>query len=384
MNTPQARIYIACGGTGGHLYPGMAIASELRERGQDATLLISPKEIDQQAARSNPDFEFATLPAVGMSGLNFVGFCKGFWRSYQAARALYQKNPPLAVVAMGGFTSAPPVFAARRYHAVSFLHEANAIPGRANRWLARWVQEAFVHFPSSAARLKHVKATPVGMPVRPQFQDLDPAACRMMLGLDPQRPVLLIMGGSQGASAINELVIDALPHFTSRISGLQYIHLTGPKDEGRVKAAYERLGCKALVRPFLTEMELAMGAATAAISRAGASSLAEVAALRLPVLLIPYPHAADNHQFYNALEFVETGAARLMAQSIATPGLVYEAVNGLLNDEALRNGIREALGQWHKAGAAAVVADRVMVSLGLARPQTGGESSLVRGPLPVV
>jgi UDP-N-acetylglucosamine--N-acetylmuramyl-(pentapeptide) pyrophosphoryl-undecaprenol N-acetylglucosamine transferase len=352
-------VYIACGGTGGHLYPGMAVAEELQEAGCDVTLLISPKEVDQSAARSNPHLQFATLPAVGLVSMNLPGFLKGFWQSYRTAKKLFAAKPPRAVVAMGGFTSAPPVLAARCYGAASFLHEANSIPGRANRWLAPWVNEVFVHFPTASGRFRGRHVTVAGMPVRPQFQPMDAESCRVTLGLDGRSPLLLVMGGSQGASAINDLMARSIPLLAKRFPQVQYLHLTGPNDEERMRTIYGAHKRRAVVRPFLTEMELAMNAATAAVSRAGASSLAELAVLRLPAVLIPYPIAADNHQFHNAMQFVETGAARMMGQSIATPELLVEALETLLMDEGARQAMREALGRWQKPQAAREVAGRV-------------------------
>jgi UDP-N-acetylglucosamine--N-acetylmuramyl-(pentapeptide) pyrophosphoryl-undecaprenol N-acetylglucosamine transferase len=356
--TPNA-VYIACGGTGGHLFPGMAVAEELQEAGCDVTLLISPKEVDQSAARSNPHLQFATLPAVGLVSMNLAGFLKGFWQSYRAVRKMFEDKPPRAVVAMGGFTSAPPVLAARRHGVASYLHEANSIPGRANRWLAPWVNEVFVFFPVAGERFRGRRVTVVGMPVRPQFQPMDAESCRVTLGLDGHAPTLLVMGGSQGAAAINDLMSQAIPLLAERFPQVQYLHLTGPKDEERMRKIYEMHKRRAVVRPFLTEMELAMNAATAAVSRAGASSLAELAALELPAVLIPYPIAADNHQFHNAMQFVETGAARMMSQSIATPELLAEALETLLLDEGARRSMREALARWQRPLAAREVAGRV-------------------------
>lgn len=360
MGAPMTNVvYIACGGTGGHLYPGMAVAGELQEAGCDVTLLISPKEVDQSAARSNPHLQFATLPAVGLVSMNVPVFLKGFWQSYRAARKMFRDKPPRAVLAMGGFTSAPPVLAARAYGAACYLHEANSIPGRANRWLAPWVSEVFVHFPAAETRFRGRHVTVAGMPVRPQFQPMDAESCRVTLGLEARAPVLLVMGGSQGASAINDLIARSIPILGNRFPRVQYLHLTGPKDEARMRNLYERGKRRAVVRPFLTEMELAMNAATAAVSRAGASSLAELAVLRLPAVLIPYPAAADNHQFHNAMQFVETGAARMMGQSIATPALLADALETLLLDEKVRQPMREALGRWQKPQAAREVAGRV-------------------------
>src|SRR5438034_7262984 len=157
---------------------------------------------------------------------------------------------------------------------------------------------------------------------------MDAASCRVNLGLDADRPVLLVMGGSQGASAVNHLVSQSLALLSTQSPDLQFLHLTGAGDFKKVGDAYAARKLKAVVRPFLTEMELALGAATVAISRAGASSLAELAAMRVPVVLIPYPSAADNHQFYNASRYLESRCARMVAQEKATPEVLRDMFKG--------------------------------------------------------
>src|SRR5665213_2786686 len=192
-------VAIACGGTGGHLFPGVAVGEQLRARGCDVTLMISPKDVDQQAIKSIFGMEIVTLPAVGLVGIRFAGFCWGFLKSFRVSRVHFRRRRPKCVLAMGGFTSAPPVLAGRRSGAKTFLHESNSIPGRANRWLARWVDGAFVYFPSVAGKLAARRVEVVGMPVRPQFvETITPAAARTAMGLDPEAPTLLVMGGSQG------------------------------------------------------------------------------------------------------------------------------------------------------------------------------------------
>ena len=147
------RIAIACGGTGGHLFPGLAVASQLMERGCAVTLVISPKDVDQQAVREATGMEILTLPAIGLKRGGEVAFLRGLSRSYRTASRLFKSRPAEAALAMGGFTSAAPVLAARRCGARTFLHESNSIPGRANRWLSWLISQAFVGFPSAAGRL---------------------------------------------------------------------------------------------------------------------------------------------------------------------------------------------------------------------------------------
>ncbi len=365
MTPPDANqplIAIACGGTGGHLFPGLAVADRLVRRGCAVTLLVSPKDVDQQAVKTAAGMEIVTLPAVGLSHGRAMAFARGFLRSYRAAKKHFRSRPPLAVLAMGGFTSAPPVLAARRLGARTFLHESNTIPGRANRWLSWTVDRAFVGFPHAAARLHTRKVTCTGTPVRPQFQPRDSAECRTKLGLDPARPVLLVMGGSQGASGINTLVVDSLPLLVKSAPQLQLFHLAGPNDAEKVRHACAALNFKAVVHPFFAEMELALGAATAAVSRAGASSLAELAAMGLPAALVPYPAATDNHQFHNARAFADTGAARVLEQKSATPETLVPIILELIADAPPRATMRTALANWHRPEAADRIADEILRS----------------------
>jgi len=264
----------------------------------------------------------------------------------------------VAVLAMGGFTSAPPVWVAKELGIKTFLHESNAVPGRANRLLARLVNEAFLGFPEAAARLNARKHTVTGTPVRPEFQVRPAADCRRALGLDPDLPTVLVVGGSQGASGLNKLVLAALPGLSAR--RWQWIHLTGANDFERVKAAYAQAGLRAVVRPFLAEMDLALGAATAAISRAGASSLAEMAALQLPTILVPLPTAADNHQYFNARLLADSGAARLLDQQTGTPAEVAASLTSLMEDAAVRSQLRTALARWQAPQSAAEIAASIL------------------------
>jgi UDP-N-acetylglucosamine--N-acetylmuramyl-(pentapeptide) pyrophosphoryl-undecaprenol N-acetylglucosamine transferase len=376
---PNTRIAIACGGTGGHLFPGLAVAAELRARGCAITLLISPKEVDQLFVKRITDMEVVTLPAVALQDRNYLSFARHFWQSWRAARQAFAAQPPDAVLAMGGFTAAPPVFAAKKFGAQTFLHESNTIPGRANRFLAGRVDAAFVGFPEAAHRLRARDILVVGTPVRPQFSpapmpQIPASIYRTSLGLDPVRPVALVTGGSQGASGLNELIIAALPALADRANAWQWLHLTGAKDEERVKAAYAAHGFKAVVQPFLAEMELALNAATAVVSRAGASSLAEIAALRLPALLVPLPTAADNHQLQNARAFASTGAARLLEQNAATPDTTAALLRELMEAPAARTEMQTALAKWHTPKAARKIADTILQAVATRREREAADA----------
>jgi UDP-N-acetylglucosamine--N-acetylmuramyl-(pentapeptide) pyrophosphoryl-undecaprenol N-acetylglucosamine transferase len=366
------RVAVACGGTGGHLFPGLAVADWLDRSGCAVTLLISAKEVDKQAAKLAHGMEIVCLPAVGLARRRGFAFLRGFLQSWRMASRLFAGAPPQAVLGMGGFTSAAPILAGKRCGARTFLHESNTIPGRANRWLARIADGVFIGFPSAARRLLNRNITVTGTPVRPQFQPGNAPSRRVALGLAAERPVLLVMGGSQGASGINSLVVRTLPMLAALYPQWQWLHLTGAPGRDEVQRAYANLGLHAVVLPFLPAMELALGAATAAISRAGASSLAEIAAMRLPSLLIPYPAATDQHQMHNARAFMTTGAARVLDQARAEPGALVQALRDLIESEGARARMREALSQWHAPDAARSIANAIL--------QAGSTPALTTGP----
>jgi UDP-N-acetylglucosamine--N-acetylmuramyl-(pentapeptide) pyrophosphoryl-undecaprenol N-acetylglucosamine transferase len=365
MNSPAQKplVAIACGGTGGHLFPGLAVAGELQRRGCDVALLISPKDVDQQAVKTATGVTIHTLPAIGLQGKNYLPFLASFGKSLFVAWKIFHRRRPDAVLAMGGFTSAPPVFAGKDLGAKTFLHESNTIPGKSNRFLSRFVDAAFVGFPEAAARLKTKKTSVTGTPVRPQFSQsaIRNPQSAIALGLDPNLPTVLVVGGSQGARGLNDLVLSALPLLAQK--NWQWLHLTGAADFEKVQTAYAKFGLKAVVKPFLAEMDLALGAATACVSRAGASSLAEMAAMRLPSVLVPLPTAAENHQFFNAAAFEKTGAAKLLDQKNSPPEKVAAVISELVENEATRSQIQTALAQWHAPNAAAEIAENILTAI---------------------
>ena len=358
MNPPAKRIAIACGGTGGHLFPGLAVGDALVARGCEVMLLVSPKEVDQTAVKSAYGMEVESLPVVALSG-NLPRFAAGFWSSLGQCRKLFRDNPPDAVLAMGGFTSAPPVLAGKFIGARIFLHEANAVPGRAVKLLAPLADEVFVQFPAAMPRVLSTDIRATGLPVRSAMEPLAKADARTALGLADDRPVLLVMGGSQGAQSINQALIDSLPHLAKAVPGLQFIHLTGSGSVEPVRQAYEALGLSAVVRPFLTEMEYALGAADLALSRSGASSLAEFSAMELPAILIPYPTAVDDHQRLNARSFVDIGAARCFHQKQLTPNLLVSQLSELFGSPAKLEVMAGAMKQWKAAQATEEVVQRM-------------------------
>jgi UDP-N-acetylglucosamine--N-acetylmuramyl-(pentapeptide) pyrophosphoryl-undecaprenol N-acetylglucosamine transferase len=365
MNRPvqsYPHVAIACGGTGGHLFPGIAVGREVLARGGRVTLYISEKEVDRQAVAAINDLSVVALPSVGLTKGRWLAFLAGVLRSRRLAREQFRKDPPQVVLAMGGFTSAGPVLAGRSVGAKCFLHDSNFIPGRANRWLARVADGVFVAFLEAQARFK-VPSEVTGTPVRLEFHTVNSTSAREALGLRPDDPVLLVMGGSQGAAGINRLLVEALPCLVERLPRLQYVHLTGATDLEAVQSAYHRLGVKALVRIFCADMHHALGAATLAVSRAGGSSLAEIAATRTPAVLIPYPAAADQHQQFNAAALAGSGAARVVAENSISGAAFGGLLAGMLEDAAALAAMHERLANWQPLDAAARIVDAIFTRL---------------------
>ncbi len=345
-------VAIACGGTGGHLFPGMAVGEKLLDRGYEVALLVSNKEVDQLSAGSASGMKVVSLPAVPLLRGNLPAFVKGFWKSFRQVRRFFREQRPAAVLAMGGFTSAAPILAGRLAGARTALHEANSFAGRANRLLAPWVNHVFIGFAAAAHQLGNRSVQFTGTPVRSQFQPADPEPCRMALGLDPAHPVVLIMGGSQGASAVNKAVLEAVPKLLAQIPGIQFLHLTGTATFESVSAAYKAITNRAKVLPFLREIDLALGAASVVVSRAGASSLAEIAAMQVPSILVPYPAAADDHQYHNARALAQPGAARMFVQSQLRADQLAAAITELIADPFIAEQMKAELRKWHYPAAA--------------------------------
>jgi UDP-N-acetylglucosamine--N-acetylmuramyl-(pentapeptide) pyrophosphoryl-undecaprenol N-acetylglucosamine transferase len=343
------RIVIACGGTGGHLFPGLAVAEALLARHHEVRLLVSEKAVDQTALRSltvhgGSALSVRSLPAVGYTGAKqALHFGAGLARATRTCASLCKEFSPDAVLGMGGFTSAPAVIAASWNRAPSLIHESNAIPGKANRWAGILAGHIAVGLADCAPFFGRKPVTVTGTPIRAALRKGKVADAREQLGLDPKRLTVLIVGGSQGARAINDAVASALPWLDGWTERAQFVHLSGAHDEEFVRDAYQGNGFTASVTGFCERMELAYSAADVVVSRAGAGTLTEIAAFGLPAILIPYPFAAADHQAHNARVFERAGAARMIRQSQlgghhAEKGeRLGEAIAGLLGDDAQRH-----------------------------------------------
>jgi UDP-N-acetylglucosamine--N-acetylmuramyl-(pentapeptide) pyrophosphoryl-undecaprenol N-acetylglucosamine transferase len=341
-------VIIACGGTGGHLLPGLAVAEKLLSRGHRVRLLVSEKTVDQVAlgaltsaySRSSGALTVTPLSAIGYTGLKrLMPFCYHLAQATNTCAAEYAAFQPDVVLGMGGFTSAPAVLAARWRSVPSLIHESNAVPGKANAWIGRFASRVALGLGECAAHFGKRRTTVTGTPIRANLRGGRVAGATAQLGLVPGKLTVLVAGGSQGAHAINEAVACALPWLDEWRDRVQFMHLTGKKDEEFVRESYRINQFGAKVMNFCQQMELAYSAADLVVSRAGAATLTELAAFGLPALLIPYPQAAGNHQVHNARVFEKAGAATLVEQRhltgnhAATGERLGEALAKLLGDE---------------------------------------------------
>jgi len=323
---------IACGGTGGHLFPGLAVAESLRDRGHEVMLFVSEKEVDTLAL-SGRTFRFEKLPTIGLPSLYspaIFGFLRRFNESLSLCRSIYRNFKPQAVLGMGGFTSTAPILAGRMRGVPTFIHESNAIPGKANRLTARMVRAVLLGFKECAPFFPKVRTEITGTPIRTELKRLDRPMAREKLGLRPDLTTLLVMGGSQGASGINQAIIKSLPALHDM--PLQVIHLSGARDERLVADNYQRENIPAYVSAFHHRMEEIYSAADLTVARSGAASLAEFAFFGLPGILIPYPYAADDHQSRNAQIFVQANAAILLKESELSGDLLARKIKDLVGD----------------------------------------------------
>jgi UDP-N-acetylglucosamine--N-acetylmuramyl-(pentapeptide) pyrophosphoryl-undecaprenol N-acetylglucosamine transferase len=329
---------IACGGTGGHLFPGIAVAEVLRDRGHKVLLLVSEKEIDTLALSGRTNFRFEKLPTVGLPSPfspAILGFIHRFYESLSLCRSIYRKFKPQVVLGMGGFTSTAPVLAGRMRGISTFIHESNAIPGKANRLTARMVRAVMLGFKECAPFFPKARTEVTGTPIRTELKPLDRQVGRQKLGLRGDLPTLLVMGGSQGASGINQAIIKSLP-FLQGVP-LQVIHLSGVRDERLVADNYRRERIPAYIAAFHHRMEEVYSAADLLVARAGAASLAEFAAFSLPGILIPFPYAADDHQTRNAEIYSRAQAAILVKESEISGELLARKIRELIdNPERIR------------------------------------------------
>lgn len=357
MNT----IWIACGGTGGHLFPGLAIAQELRRRGHTVRIFLSNKPVDEQVMKSYSQFESVKLPTIGWPGLRLRSFTFA-WKFFQAYRQCLKDmsaKSPQAVIGMGGFLSAAPLLAAAKKNIPAYLHESNAIPGRVTRWLAPKMTQVFLGFKECERYLPDSANRFTGTPVRESLHKMKSLDAAKTLGLDEDKKTLVIIGGSQGAHGLNMRILEVAEHLKDEWQHWQILHLTGANDAGQATQTYKQLGIRAKVLAFCDQMEAVYSLADLIVARSGAASLTEIAMYGLPSLLVPYPSAADDHQSRNAEVFVAHGASKLLNEREATAHDFERELRALMNDEVVRNQMSENTKNIFIADAAGRIAKEV-------------------------
>lgn len=334
----MSRFLISCGGTGGHLSPGISLAEGLMARGHEATLLISRKKVDARLIEKYPALRFERMPGTPFSW-HPVKFATCAFSQTQAVAfclKLMARRRPDAVVGFGGFTSAPVVLAARLVHVPVALHESNRAPGLAIRVLARLAARVYLPLGIRLSGVGAMALRHVGLPVRREIVRIPRSEARVALGLDPNQKVLAVLGGSQGASVLNGWAHANLEFLASE--GIQVYCLTG-LDKGAPETRELRskagLPVRAVFIPFCDRMAELLCAADLVISRAGAGTLAELIRCETPAILIPYPHASDNHQRLNA-DFFERQGGGVVVDQAAVGGLRAEVVDAIFNDWLLQ------------------------------------------------
>ena len=306
------RIIISGGGTGGHLFPGIAIGSELKKRcGKAAILFITGRKKMEHRIISQAGFETQSIDVEGVMGKDFLGLINAFYKVMLAliqSFLIIRNFRPQLVLGLGGYTSGPVCLIAWFLRVPTAVHEQNSFPGLTNRILAPFVRRVFISFAETGKYLKRGKLFLSGNPIRNEL--LQPIQFPKM----DKKFVILVMGGSQGAKTLNEAVISMIKEFKALGDVPFMIHQTGKADLKRVADEYDTLGVDGEVSAFIEDMASAYSRADLVICRAGATTIAELAALGKPSILIPYPYASHRHQEINAITLVHAGGADIILE----------------------------------------------------------------------
>jgi UDP-N-acetylglucosamine--N-acetylmuramyl-(pentapeptide) pyrophosphoryl-undecaprenol N-acetylglucosamine transferase len=350
------RIVIAGGGTGGHLYPGIAVARELRRRLPEVhvTFAGTARGIESRVV-PREGFELDLLRSTGLKGMSLTSVARGLSLlplSGLDAWSIVSRRRPQLVIGVGGYSSGPVVLVAALRRIPTLLLEQNAVPGFTNRTLAPFVSAAALTFESSISYFGR-RGFVTGNPVRPEFFDPTPAP-------SSGPPRILIFGGSQGAHAINMAMVEAAPRLAAHPGGLAITHQTGERDLERVRDAYRRAGLEARVEPFIFTMDREMKSADLVICRAGATTLAELTACGRPSLLVPLPTATDDHQRRNAEALVVAGAAESIDQARLTADLLAERIIAIATDPARRQAMSAAASTLARPDAAKAIVEKAL------------------------
>jgi UDP-N-acetylglucosamine--N-acetylmuramyl-(pentapeptide) pyrophosphoryl-undecaprenol N-acetylglucosamine transferase len=356
-NTDSTRIIITGGGTGGHLFPGIALAQAMINTLPRCEVLFigTERKVDRNGL-ANMGFKAISLKGLGIKGKSPMAKIKAILFQpvalFQAARIIRKFRPDL-VFGVGGYISGPVILAARLLGATTCIHEQNSIPGLANRILGRIVHRVFVSLPGSENYFPASRVVFSGNPLRSAILEKASESRRKEDGVSM---TLLVLGGSQGARPLNSLMLEAAEGSFAGLTPLPHIiHQTGMHDENRVREKYIALGITARVQAFFTDMAEVYGAADLAVSRAGATTIAELTACCKPAILVPVPHAADNHQEMNGRYLVEAGGAVMFRQAELDGNKLGEEIKRLLSDRKRLAEMAARAGKAAKPGATGTI-----------------------------
>ncbi|MCL2680580.1 MAG: undecaprenyldiphospho-muramoylpentapeptide beta-N-acetylglucosaminyltransferase [Coriobacteriia bacterium] len=373
------KMILSGGGTAGHIYPALALADQLRDRGCDLLYVGTPSGPEAQLAAA-AGLEFVSISAAGFDRarpLTLATSSAKLLRGLGQARSVLQQwtsvGTPCAAVCFGGYVSIPAGLAASLSGIPLIIHEQNAHMGMTNRFLARRASLIALTYPTTAGlprvdKLRHPTADSefIGNPVRSCILAGDAARGRAALGIAADAKVLLVFGGSRGARAINQAIVAAAETLLTLQPNLHIVHSTGPLEYDRVREDLARrlaesdLLSRYHALDYIDDMGDVLAASDLVVARAGATSIAELTALGKPSVLVPYPFATDDHQTLNAKALLALGGARLVKNDQLQLPLFADTVVELLADDALRGTMAQQAATLGKPDAAAKLADKVM------------------------
>ena len=363
MESPL-KVLLVAEGSGGHVIPALQVARTLASRGVAIKMWYAERRSTERLMRTlteqagTPSIDVKAIPLDG--GATLLGRLRECGRLWRQAQQCFDTFAPDVVVGFGGWVSAPIVLAAKRRHIRCMLHEQNVELGRTNRWLSPWVDRVAVSFEATERALPDARAVTTGLPIRAAIGSVTREDAAARCGLSPGQPTLVVFGGSQGAQAINRLMMGAAAALTSSERQLwQIVHVRGPADHGAVQEAYAQAGVRAWTAPFLADMEIAYAMADVAIARAGASTITELARCGVPSILIPYPHAG-GHQRANARVLEMAGGGLILEEADATSEQLLRMIRHLLNQPALRQTMRQRLQALHQDDASQRLSDTIV------------------------
>ena len=346
------RVILAGGGTGGHLFPGLAVAREFQRRDEGVEILfVGTEQGIEFRVLPNEGFKLKTLPVKGIKGRGVRGLLDALYgvpASLLRSLKIIRQFCPDCVIGLGGYASGPLLLAAKLKNVRSAIMEQNLRPGFTNKLLARWVDRVFTAYPESAGYFPGARVVESGNPVR--WREL-PKISRT------EKFSLLIFGGSAGARRVNHAAIDALKQLTDLQADLSITHQTGQADYAAIKAAYMALPFAAEVTPFIDRMDEAYARADLVLCRAGATTVAELTVFGKAAILVPFPYAIYDHQRANAEALQARGAAEMILDQELTGTLLAERIRGYFSDRARLEGMAAAARALGRPDAAALIVD---------------------------